>query len=333
MPLAGSRHRLVHLLALLLRFAEEGHSVEPGVRPQSILAGLAADRIEYAPYPYVWAPRALDPAYYAELEASFPSFERIAGPGPHRSNEVFRLPGCDVLADPAIPRIWRAFFEYHCSSAFLQEQIAFWRTAIDQEYPQIEAQFGKPLSGLTSGVRTYLPGRAAENLTENFRADAMLDCQFVVNSPVTSPSSVRGSHVDKPYKLFAALLYFRDPEDHSTGGDLLLERSRSGRLSFDRRQHVLTDRVASFAEIPYGPNTLVTWLNTRRSLHSVSPRSVTKVPRRYVNFLTECYTISAEGFFELPRTLPGWLHATAKRAFRHTLIRSAARADRRGALL
>ena len=40
------------------------------------------------------------------------------------------------------------------------------------------------------------------------------------NSPVRTPSTVRGPHLDSPFKLFAALLYFRAPEDDSSGGDL-----------------------------------------------------------------------------------------------------------------
>jgi hypothetical protein len=292
--------------------------------PHSIFSRLASAQIRYEPFPCVWTDEALDPGYYAELAASFPALDRIAGPGPLPSNKVFRLPASKALADSGLPAIWRDFFAYHTSGAFLQEQVAFWRAAIDREYPDLEGRFGKPLSQLTAGVRHYR-GKLPENLIENLQADAMLDCQFVVNSPVRTPSSVRGPHVDKPFKLFAALLYFRDPADRSTGGDLLLEHFTGGPGSFDRRQQVRSGSITAVERVPYGPNTLVAWLNTPRSLHSVSPRSVTTVPRRYVNFLTECYTIFAEGFFELPRTLPGWLHATAKRAWRRSLLRSSAR--------
>jgi hypothetical protein len=287
---------------------------------QSILSGLRSDRIAFEPYPHVLVPDALEPAYYAELAEAYPSMERIAGPGPLASNEVFRLPACEVLADPAIPAIWRDFFAYHCSGGFLQEMIEFWRTAIEKEYPAIEAWFGKPLAELTAGVRRYRQGKAPENLPENMRADAMLDCQFVVNSPVTTPSSVRGPHLDKPYKLFAALLYFRHPDDRSEGGNLLLERLRA-RHHFDRRQHVSDRFVERFAEVPYGPNTLIAWLNTPRSVHAVTPRSTTSLPRRYVNFLTECYTMPTDGFFQLERTLSGRVYTSVKRAIRRRVLR------------
>jgi hypothetical protein len=303
---------------------EECEPVPASRSPQSILSRLTPERIAYEPYPCVWTGEALDPEYYAELAAGFPRLDRIAGPQALASNKAFRLPACRVLADPVVPAVWRDFFAYHTSGAFLQEQIAFWRTAIDREYPDLEARFGKALSQLTSGVRHYR-GKLPENLIENLRADAMLDCQFVVNSPVRKPSSVRGSHVDKPFKLFAALLYFRDPEDRSTGGDLLLERFEVGRGIFDRRQQVVSGNTAPVASVRYGPNTLVAWLNTSRSLHSVSPRSVTPAPRRYVNLLTECYRLPTQGFFELERTLGGRLHEAAKRAWRRRLLRPSPR--------
>ena len=122
---------------------------------QSILCGLERRRIVDEPFPYLFVADALEPAYYAELADAFPSLERIAGGGPLPSNQVFRIPACEVLADPALPAIWRDFFAYHCSGAFFRELVAFWRDAIYREYPSIEAWFGRPLSQLTTGVRAY----------------------------------------------------------------------------------------------------------------------------------------------------------------------------------
>jgi hypothetical protein len=292
--------------------------------PHPLFSRFSPERIRLEPYPHAWTSEALEPAYYVELEAAFPSLERIAGPGALANNRPFRLPACEVLDDPSIPSIWRRFFAYHCSGAFLRDQLSLSRAAIEREYPDVEARFGKPLSEITGDVRRCRPGSLPENLPENLRADAMLDCQFVVNSPVTKPSSVRGSHVDRPFKLFVALLYFRHPEDRSSGGNLRIERLRAPGPHFDRRQHVDERIVESFAEIPYAPNTLVAWLNTARSVHSVTPRSQTRVPRRYVNFLTECYALRSETFLEPEWTLPARIHASAKRVIRRRALRAVA---------
>ena len=276
---------------------------------QSILAGLSSEQIVYQPYPYVYVPEALDAAYYAELANAYPGMERIAGKGPWANNSAYLLGTRRVLADPALPAVWRDFFAYHCSAEFLQAMLVFWRDAIAREYPAIEAWFGKPLSQLTTAVRH----RSKEKIPENLSADVMLDCQFGINSPVNAPTSVRGPHVDKPYKLFAALLYFRHPDDKSTGGDLILYRFRTHRYHFDGRLNLAERFVEPFAKIPYRPNTLVMWLNTSRSLHGISPRSTTPLPRRYVNFLAESYALQTDGFFPIKRQLTGRSFDAAKR--------------------
>jgi hypothetical protein len=289
---------------------------------QSVFCRLRPEQIVYEPFPHVWVQDALDPAYYEELANAFPTAERIAGPGPLPNNQVFRTPACDVLNDPATPAIWREFFSHHCSAAFLHELTAFWRTAIEREYPDIERRFGKPLSDLTCGLRRYRGGKPPENIRDNMRTDVTLDTQFVVNSPVTEVSTVRGPHLDKPYKLFAGILYMRHPDDRSTGGNLELYRlSNGGRPHFDRRQHVSESSVACFDEVPYGPNTLVLWLNTPRALHGVSPRSTTDVPRRYINFIAECYRLQTDTFFSLERNLWATAYVAAKRAARRRMIR------------
>jgi hypothetical protein len=293
---------------------------------QSVFCRLRPEQIIYEPFPHVWVRDALDPAYYEELANAFPTLEHVAGSGPLANNQVFRTPACDVLNDPATPVIWRDFFSYHCSAAFLRELTAFWRTAIEREYPDIERRFGKPLSDLTCGLRRYRGGKPPETIRENMRTDVRLDTQFVVNSPVTEVSTVRGPHLDKPYKLFAGILYMRHPDDRSTGGTLELYRLRDGaRPHFDRRQHVSESFVAPFDEVPYAPNTLVLWLNTPRALHGVSPRSTTDVPRRYINFIAECYRLQTDTFFSLERNLLATAYVATKRAVRRRMIREVAK--------
>ena len=286
----------------------------------SILARLDPAQIVYRPFPYIRVRNALDPAYYGELAAAFPNLDRIAGAGPLPSNQVFRSPACDVLADPATPAIWREFFSYHCSGAFLTELTHFWRIAIMREYPDMEYRFGKALEQLSCSLRRYRAGRPPESLRENMRSDVTLDTQFVVNSPVTEPSTVRGPHLDKPYKLFAGILYMRLPGDQSTGGDLLLYRLKTRKPYFDRRQHIDEGLVEAFDEVKYEPNTLVLWLNTPKAVHGVSPRSPTQVPRRYINFIAECYRLQSDTFFSLDRDAWARAYGRAKSMVRRYMI-------------
>ena len=124
-------------------------------------------------------------------------------------------------------------------------------------------------------------------------------------------------------------MYFRRPEDDSTGGDLQFYRYKNPRHRFDPRAPVdpafvesagipslkqVDDRLVEAVEaVPYEPNTLVMWVNTPHSIHGVSPRSITEFPRRYVNLLGECYAARPEGFFAKGCKKPWWKTALRSR--------------------
>ncbi|WP_421707804.1 hypothetical protein [Algihabitans sp.] len=266
----------------------------------SILSGRSGFEILYDPFPHLIVTDALEPGYYAELAACYPDFDTVRKERALESNKAYLLNAVEVLENPEIPSIWRDFFAYHTSETFFQECLAFWQPAIRRVYPDIERTLGKPLDALTTAVRPDKAGLAGAG---EGAADALLDVQFGVNSPVTAQSSVRGPHLDKPYKLFAGLLYFRHPQDVAPGGDLGFYRYRGRRRVFDRHYNIQDSSVERVTEIPYRPNTFVMWLNTPDSLHGVSPRSGTSFPRRYVNFLAECYQLNGEGFFPVERSL------------------------------
>lgn len=276
---------------------------------QSVLKNLDPADIRQEPFPFLIAENALDPDYYAELEAAYPALEHVAGSGPLANNKLYSRSAPDVLADETLPEVWRDFFAYHSSQAFLRECLDFWAEPIAREYPDIERRFGKPLSQLTGGVRQG--GR--EKTPENLQADVMMDCQFCMNSPVTEVSSVRVPHVDNPSKLFAGILYFRRSDDDSEGGNLNLYRLTDERYFHDRKLNVPEQFIEAVDQVPYRPNTIILWLNTPRSLHGVTPRSITDVPRRFVNFIGESYVTQPMGFFPVKRTLGGRIGDAARR--------------------
>jgi hypothetical protein len=276
---------------------------------QSILARLKAKDVVFEPQPYVVSTEALDPGYFQALADAYPAFETVAGPGPWENNRAYLLQARDVIGNPKIPQIWQDFFAYHTSETFFREMLSFWRAGLEREYPDLERRFGKRLEAVTVGLRH----RGKHKTPENHEADAMMDVQFGVNSPVTAPKSVRGPHVDDVWKLFAALLYFRLPEDDATGADLVLYRARNGSYVMDGRRDIPERYVDVYRVVPYRPNTLVMYLNTARSIHGVTPRSVTSVPRRYVNFQSECYRLTTPGFYRPPRSLWGEIGTTLRR--------------------
>ncbi len=263
---------------------------------RSILARITRDQIVDDPFPHLYLEQALDPDYYAELAAAFPSAAHIIGDRPVRNNRAYLMSVREAEEAGDVPEVWRDFFATHTSTAFFHEAVELFRPHLESAYPDLEERFGKPLSEVTCGLRH----RKQAKDPANFDADVMMDCQFGVNSAVTTPTSVRGAHVDKPVKLFAALLYLRLPEDDSTGGDLTLYRPKGGRVWFDSSIDAYERCVEPVCTIPYAANTFVMWINHPHSLHGVSPRSTTDVTRRYLNILAESYR--AKGFFAIPRT-------------------------------
>lgn len=241
--------------------------------------------IRHDPFPHLVVPDALPTDLYEELERSYPALADVAGPGPLANNRLYKLAAAEVVASPRIAPLWREFFAYHTSAEFFRRIHALWDDVMAALHPGIRDAFGKAPEDFATVLRQ--PGKRGN--VANFAADVALDCQFGMNSPVMTPTSVRGPHLDNPAKLFAALLYFRQADDSSTGGELELYRVKPGQRPVARGSRVKPEAVEVAERVAYAPNTLVMWLNSPWAIHGVSPRSVTPTPRRYINFLGECY--------------------------------------------
>ncbi len=259
----------------------------------SILDRINEKNMQRDRFPLAVVENALPEAYYEELAASFPALGYVTGSEKTKNNQAYRSIALETADDPEVPAIWREFVSYHCSHHFFGRFCAVWGDDVAATHPDLAENFGKPLRDFSVGVR--YPGKAKN--PENLNADIMLDCQISYNSPVRTLSTVRGPHLDSPFKLFAALLYCRHPDDPSSGGDLDIYRLRDGHGPAPRPGKIYPRNVERIATIPYRANTLIMWINSPAALHGVSPRSVTEVPRRYINFLGECYCGKSSDYF------------------------------------
>ena len=275
---------------------------------QSVLAKAHQAVKGKAGVPYIVIENALPESYYHELASTFPSDSYVAGPNESGPYRVHRRCALEVIDDARVPAAWRDFIEYHSSRAFFDEVCALWRTEIDHHHPTMERVLGKPLEAWTIGRRS--PGKDSNRQNENY--DLVLDCQFSINRSEEAENPIRGAHLDSPRKLFAALLYMRAPDDHSSGGDLEFFRLRRGRYPKPKPGRISLAEVERVGRVTYQTNTLVMFLNTPLSIHGVTSRSVCPLPRRYINFLGECYGSLPNDFFITPE--PGapvwyrWVH-------------------------
>jgi hypothetical protein len=268
----------------------------PGSRP------VAAEE----PFPHLIRLPAIPTDVYQDLAASFPEPQLILG---HRdgsmNNAAARLPHFKVQDNPEIAALWRDFFGYHSSAAFWLDVLAVFGPSFRQRFPMAETMAGKAFEDWRIAPRGV-----------DKSADAWIDCQFVINTAVTKSISVKTPHVDKRDTMFSGLFYLRDPRDDSSGGNLTLYKwQRDPR--FLKHRMILPHDVAEVRTINYDANLFVGFVNDPTAAHAVSPRSVTNVPRRYINLIVE----TRFKLFELP-PVNRWVQVWHWRAVRNAGYRS-----------
>ena len=252
----------------------------------SILSNFDQAQIHTEPYPYIVIKNALPEDLYQQLEANFPSEEHVID-GREVKDTWYDYPACRVVKDEQLTELWRNFFRYHVSGSFFREFVEKLGPTLRSLHPDLETSIGKPLEDFGVGMR---PGGRGDPLAEG--ADISMECQFYVNL-TRQPRTVRGPHVDRPSELFAGLLYFRRADDDSSGADLAINSAVSESDLYPASGQVLIDelpmeiapaKVSTVNKVDYAPNTLALFLNSERSIHAVTPRTPTQVPRRHINF-------------------------------------------------
>ena len=249
----------------------------------SLLANVTKDDIRRDPVPHVVVENALPADLYEQLASTMPTAEYIGEKigKPITSNERYNYMSQHILTDDTIAPVWKDFVAYHASEHFYRQFLDLFHEDLLAVNPGVEEKTG-PLRDLRVGRRN------ADSFATH---DILMDCTAVINSAVTGkPSSYRGPHVDKPYKLFGGLFYMRQPQDETPGGDLVLYRYRGDAHKFhtskseygDNRFDIDPSYVEEVTTIPYRSNCLVLYPINRLALHGVSVRQLTDVQRRFV---------------------------------------------------
>jgi hypothetical protein len=243
----------------------------------NVLRAADPGSVETAPYAHLVRKPALPEATYAELAAAFPDPATIlGGRNDAAGNAAARLPAAEVAQDSRIAPIWRDFMAYHSSGEFWREIARVFGASLRHAFPGIEERAGRALEDWDAGARGIKDD-----------GDVRLDCQFVINTPAKTPSSVKTPHVDKRDTILSMLFYFRDPDDRSEGGNLELYAWKRGPRFLPFQRMILPRDLELRRVVEYAPNTLVAFVNSAMAPHGVSPRGVAQLPRRYINFIVE----------------------------------------------
>jgi hypothetical protein len=241
---------------------------------KSVLAKAASVSLD--PFPHVVIDDALEPDVYAALVASFPRWQRVVGGERTQNNRNYRLCAQTILADPEFGSAWREVMALHTSGEFFRDVIALFGDSIRALHPSLESSLGKRLEDAATNVRYAEPF-----------ADFALDCQLTWTSPVRRRSSSAPAHIDREVALYAGMLYMRPPDDGVDGGDLELYRFRPGQRHYNDDRSIDLRRLEVCRRIPYAANRLVFFIHSPDSIHGVTQRAPTPLPRIHINFIAE----------------------------------------------
>lgn len=262
----------------------------------SALKNARKSDLRTEPYPYIVVQNALDEDIYQELYKSYPSDQVMVENDYHNAvsfdqaqeNTRYQLSAkCLYEGDVKIPAIWQEFVEYHTSQEFLNEVLDLFGDQMIKYYPKMQEKVST--KSYRAGIRRHSD--------DSDKCDIAMDCQPGINTPLKEEGRVLGPHLDNSVELYAGLLYMKDPEDKSSGGDLIVNSWTIPKPKFHGKSRVKDEHVCEVARVPYGPNTLAMFMNTINSVHAVSPRQPTEYSRKLVNIIGEIYPCMPQGLF------------------------------------
>lgn len=282
----------------------------------SILSNASTLDVKTEPYPHLVIKNALDPEVFKQLADEYPD-PAIVLNGREKKDTWYDYPACLATKNPSITPLWKEFLDYHTSQAFYLDLINLFGDVIEQVHPKLTRHYKKPLTEFSTSVRQT---GAAQNPV-NHQADVSLECQFYVNY-TKKPRTVRGPHVDRPTELYAALLYFRDEKDDSSGSNLDVCAAKKPSELYPKNKQIKADHLPMEIEANkvdvvetavYEANTLVLFINSEKSIHAVSPRTATPIARRHINFTADLFGLKDDGLFEVihnaDKKLKMWLES------------------------
>lgn len=254
----------------------------------SLLQNFTSTDLYVDPYPHIIIESALPQILCDELRATYPSLES-QGIDEALDNERWSTKARACPTIPGIAPIWAETIAYHSSQAFLDEVLEVFSGPLLKLYP---TRF--PNQSTLRNQRAVI--RDINDLEPGVLS---LDAQICGNTPARTPGAPRGVHLDSPNALYGGLYYLRDTDDDSVGGDLQIWKWKSNysfrKKSGEYKENVPYQHVELVKTVPYKANTLVLFVNSIDSLHSVTVRQPTRHTRKFINLLAD----SDQNFFSL----------------------------------
>ena len=262
----------------------------------NILQNFKKENYSSFPYPFLEIDNALPQDIYEMLKSEYNIFDNYfkSQKNFYENNKRIQINTEEILQNKNSFKksIWFDFVNYHNSREFFDQIINIFDEDILKIYPKVKIIYNEK-----KVEDNFLSFRSKDN---NERYEFVSDCQPGINTPTITKSSVRGPHVDNPVELFGGLLYLKDDEDHSTGSDLIIYEKIEDIIFYKKAEVKNLESLKEYKRIKYTKNKFVLFLNTEKSIHAVSERSISKYNRNLTNIIIERYKDNNK-FFSLKR--------------------------------
>lgn len=232
---------------------------------KTVLAKARPEDVRTDPFPHLVIEDALDADVFAELLRTRPPYSGDS----EASNRRVSTPAWVAITTEAFDPAWRVFSALHSQPAITRRM-----------WELFDGHLADSLPTLPNDDRFGVLG-----MDDWAAADVLCDARLDTISPARSAGSHRKAHLDTPNRFFSALLYFRSPDDCSSGGGLDLFRWTDGPKAPLDAFEFAESTVERVLTVPYKANTLVAFPNSVHAIHGSQIRQPTDHDRAYV-FIT-----------------------------------------------
>jgi len=225
------------------------------------------------PYPHCVTDRALPEKYIIELQNNLP--DSYIDSKPFATVDPSQRIKWKTLQEDNWPvaNIWKDFFAYHTSREYFDAVCNLFEP------------WAKKMSILPQKIT--LDDRTGINNKKN--SHAYTECQFVRHRVMPGGKTTRTAHLDNGMEIYAGLLYFKHPQDTSTGGGFNIHDGPKSPWHDEKNNNEVDNPGAVVRTCEYKTNAFAMFWNTRNSVHSVEPRKNAQHQRWSINIIGRYY--------------------------------------------
>lgn len=226
--------------------------------------------IYFDPFPHIIMDNIFNNETYRILIDSFPSNSLFANDNILSSNNLAISLSHQKFKEYQPSSIWLHLINYLSSKEFFYLVVLKYKKYIEKFYPD-----------LTINDKIKIGKEGYDSFDDN---DFLLDCRFGINTPSDVKTSVRGAHFDSTKLLYTGLIYFKDFDNNTKGGDFTIYEKNKKNTYINDGRLVSSDQIKFVKEVSYHGNNSVCFLNSDKSIHGVSVKHPSKFTRKYLSF-------------------------------------------------